>query len=88
MWSVGFAFILHKLGDWTYANWLWRGRTTRYVLPSGKLDTHGLRFQPGQSLLFGGLARIDFVEGNVLLANWFCSDRVKVHTEPPQRSCS
>lgn len=53
----------------------WRCRA---VLPSSKLETFGFRFEAGSSLLFGGLARIDYQVGPAVLGNWFCSDGVKV----------
>jgi len=51
------------------------------VLPSGKIESFGARFEAGKSLLFGGLARIDAVEGRTCLASWFCSSSVTVRAD-------
>jgi len=51
----------------------------RHATPRKRLITCGLRFEAGKSLLFGALGRIDFLEGPAVLANWFCSNGVKVH---------
>lgn len=55
------------------------------VLPTRRIIPHSYRVKTGQSLLFGGLARVDMIAGRPFNIACFAAPKVTVHIAPSHR---